>query len=60
MFARQKIQEESYKLKNLLLGFPSDWFVDKKTLKKLKRLLIILHLQIKVLIHMKVIFIIVR
>ena len=36
MFAKQKIQEESYKLKNLLLGFPSDWFVDKDTLQKSK------------------------
>ena len=36
MFAKQKIQEESYKLKNLLLGFPSDWFVNKDTLKKAK------------------------
>jgi len=36
MFAKQKIQEESYKLKNLLLGFPSDWFVNKDTLEKAK------------------------
>ncbi len=34
MLAKQKIQEESYKLKNLLLGFPSDWFVNKDTLKQ--------------------------
>ena len=37
MFAKQKIQEESYKLKNLLLGFPSDWFVNKNTLKLAKK-----------------------
>jgi hypothetical protein len=36
MLAKQNIQEESYKLKNLLLGFPSDWFVNKDTLKKAK------------------------
>ena len=36
MLAKQNIQEESYKLKNLLLGFPSDWFVNKNTLEKAK------------------------
>jgi len=36
MLAEQNIQEESYKLKNLLLGFPSDWFVNKDILKKAK------------------------
>ena len=36
MFARKKVEKETYKLKNLLLGFPSDWFVNKDTLKKAK------------------------
>ena len=36
MFARKKVQEETYKLKNLLLAFPSDWFVNKRTLQKSK------------------------
>ena len=36
MLAAENTQEDSYKLKNLLLGFPSDWFVNKDTLKKAK------------------------
>ena len=28
--------EQEYQLKNLLLGFPSDWFIDKKTFAKTK------------------------
>ena len=36
MFAKQIIEQEEYKLKNLLLGFPSDWFVNKDTLEKAK------------------------
>tara|TARA_R100001377_G_scaffold78072_1_gene55649 strand:+ start:4535 stop:5275 length:741 start_codon:yes stop_codon:yes gene_type:complete len=36
MLAEQNKQEESYKLKNLLLGFPSDWFINKDTLEKTK------------------------
>jgi len=36
MLAKQVTEQEEYKLKNLLLGFPSDWFVDQDTLEKAK------------------------
>ena len=36
MFAKQVTEQEEYKLKNLLLGFPSDWFVNQDTLEKAK------------------------
>ena len=36
MLAKQVIEQEEYKLKNLLLGFPADWFVDQNTLEKAK------------------------
>ena len=36
MLAAENTQEDLYKLKNLLLGFPSDWFVNKGTLEKAK------------------------
>ena len=35
MFAQTK-QEQEYELKNLLLGFASDWYVEKDTLEKAK------------------------
>jgi len=36
MLAKQVTEQEEYKLKNLLLGFPSDWFVNQDTLEKAK------------------------
>ena len=41
MLAQTNIEQE-YQLKNLLLSFPSDWFVDKETLEKAKATLPVL------------------
>ena len=41
MLAQIKSEQE-YELKNLLLGFASDWFVEKETLAKTKETLPIL------------------
>ncbi len=41
MLAQTNIEQE-YQLKNLLLGFASDWFVEKETLQKAKETLPIL------------------
>ena len=30
------LEEQQYKLKNLLLAYPSDWFLNKETLEKAK------------------------
>ena len=36
MLAKKEINDE-YKLKNIILGYPSDWFVNKKTLNLAKK-----------------------
>ena len=31
------LEEEKYELKNLLLAYPSDWFLNKETLERAKQ-----------------------